>query len=197
MGKNDMAEQVSINKKAMPRQAAKRSLRFKLLSLIAGGLIILASATYGVIVLYNHFHEAPQQNNTDQSKKGIDLSKFTPEQKAQYYLLQHDYASATRIYQSELKGTSDKNRRVLLYNSLASTAYSQKDYANALEYQMKVDELSPTSSSAESIGDIGLLLGDNRLASEYYSKALSRLDTKSPTYGYVANKIQAKLDGVK
>lgn len=193
-----MAEQISTNEKATPKRAVKHNLRFKLISLIAGGLIILMSVTLGVVLLYNHLHKASQQNNTNQSKNSIDLSKFTPEQKANYYILQQDYSKAKMVYLSQLDAAKTKDEKADAYGSLAVLALDAHDYSQALDYAKKAEEFSPTYATAKTIGYVAQLKGDKQTARQYYQLAIDRLvQLNQPNADRAISSIRADLKEVQ
>lgn len=177
------------------------NLHLRVVGLVIAGLIIVGGVAWGAVVVVRHFHNGKRQlstaNNSSPTPGAPNLSAMTPEQKADYYVLKGQFSNAQAIYDAQLKAATTPQQKADAYTAKATTALSAKDYATARQLEAHADQLAPTAWTAQFLGDIAAAQGDKSAAANYYQTALNRLDKNSPTYGYEANKIQAKLDGVK
>jgi tetratricopeptide (TPR) repeat protein len=173
------------------------NLHLKLAGLVVFCAAALLLSVYGTVALIHHFHGAkPGTTQSTKQTQTQSIANLTPEQKADYLMLKGDYTGAQKIYDSQLKAAKSNQDQASAYTAKATVAFSEKDYSAARTYASHADGLAPSAYTAEFLGDITSLQGDKKAAAGYYQTALNRLDKKSNTYGYVANKIQAKLNGV-
>lgn len=177
------------------------NLHLRVVGLVIALLIILGGIAWGVVVVVQHFHGSKKRpsiaNNSNPNPGAPNLNAMTPEQKADYYVLKGQFSDAQAIYDAQLKVATTPQQKADAYTAKATTAYSAKDYATAKQFEMQADQLAPTAGTAQFLGDIAVAQGDKSAAAGYYQTALNRLDKSSPTYGYEANKIQAKLNEAK
>lgn len=74
---------------------------------------------------------------------------------------------------SKNKYTDFEKAQLYLYQ--ASAAYNINNYQEAYDYALKSEQLSPTASSAELLGNCLAKLDKKQEAIDYYNKAISRI----------------------
>jgi tetratricopeptide (TPR) repeat protein len=167
----------------------RRSLRAKLFGMGVGMLAIILLIAAGAFMLVHHFHSPAKHVQTSEKP-------LTPAQQAANLQVAGNYVAAQQIYDTQLKSAKTAQEKAQIYTGKATVSFTAKDYASALSYAGKADKLAPTAYTAEFLGNIAKAQGDVAAAQTYFQSALHRLNPKTSTYGYVANKIQAEIDGV-
>ena len=170
------------------------NFHLRVVGLILVGVAVVVLLFLSISSLARHLTNSKAKSAKPLTTHGVVL---TPTQKAEYLMAQGNYAEAQKIFNNQLSAATNKKAQADAYGSKAIIAFASKDYASARTYEAKADGLDPTADSAEYLGDIASMQGDKASAAGYYQVALSRLNKQSPTYGYVANKIQAKLNGAQ
>ena len=179
---------------------AKRSglvwLHTKLWSLVILLVVVLGSAG-GLLYAY---HKASQRDDRSTPQAGAGSAQaakaYTPDQRAQNYLSQQNYAAAIGVYQQQLKSAGTNSVKSQLYANLATAELDSKNYSQAYQYATQADTLAPTEQTASLAAYTAQQNGDNKNATKYYQLAINRLNRNDPSYNYALSDLQASLKEV-
>lgn len=180
------------------RSGGPRRAKFKLAGLFAAAVVALAALGFGGYALLHHKSARPNNNAGagGQNNQPVDISDYSADQKAQYYMGQQDYAAAADIYKSELAAATTAADKSQLNLQLATIAVDSKDYAQAYQYASQAETLAPGYQTAKLVAYAAQLNGDRRNAAKYYQLAIDRLDKSTPGYNYILSELQASLQEV-
>lgn len=174
----------------------RHHFRIKLLTLSFAGILVVAGVCFFIYHRYHSGTQTPHKVVAQQAEPVPGFTSFTPDQKAQYYVLQKNYVAADATYKSELSTASTKSAKANIYLALGTTDLTASNYGQAYEDGVQADNLDPSYSTAQFVGYAAQMNNDDKDAVKYYQLAIDRLSTSTPTYEYIHNSLESDLKGV-
>jgi len=105
----------------------------------------------------------------------------------------NDYSGALSNIDINISNSTEIKEKAELYILKSSTAFNIDKFDDARDYALKAEELDPSVTSADLLGDSLFRMGYKTEAIDYYKKAIARIDVKTELDAVDVSHLQSKI----
>ena len=172
----------------------------RLWGIVALCLIVVGGAGW---LGYSHFSANKSSSSsgkptTNTASQKVDISKYAPDQQAQYYADQGQYESAEQSWQDQLASAKTTDDKVAIYYQQATVAIRFKQYGDAKKYADSIKEVAPDApDSYVVLAQLAKAQGNIPQAKQYWQQAINHINADTPADKMIRSDYINQMDALK